>query len=245
MTNKSQTSVQSSPSPRDTDSIDKPAIANPPLPRKLGKVKVRKQSRAGVLNFNVEDTSMLLDLAEEHLPIGHNHWALVADGFTTYAVQKSRPFRDLDSLRNKFEKLSNIKKPTGSADCPPAVRRAKNIAGETQCKAAARVLGGTDEGKENQSEFQGMHDTGGTEASSATVGERDDKKRTAAGGTKTSTLKKARQNAELLEYVGTMTKYLWEMSKAMSGYHGSSTASLTKAVVMQIANAQAQETNVV
>ena len=168
---------------------------------------------------------MLLDLAEEHLPLGHNHWALVADGFKTYLVQQNRPFRDLDSLRNKFDKLSNFKKPVGSSDCPPDVRGAKYIAREIQCKAAARVLGGTDEDKENQSEFQGMHDTGGTESSSATVGDRDDKKRTAAGGTKTPTPKKARQNAELLDYVGTMTKHLGEMSKASSGYHESSTAS--------------------
>lgn len=41
-------------------------------------------------------------------------------------------------------------------------------------------------------------------SSFAFVGERDDKKRVAAGGIKMSTPKKARQNADLIDYVWTM-----------------------------------------
>lgn len=36
-----------------------------------------------------------------------------------------RPLKEYDSLKTKFDKQANTKKPTGSSDCPDGVLRAK------------------------------------------------------------------------------------------------------------------------
>ena len=102
---------------------------------------VKRSSRADVQNYSSEDTNALLDLAELHTPLGHNHWAMVAEGFKAFSIENDRPFRDLDSLRNKFDKLCNSKQPTGSADCPPAVRRAKKLLATSNVRQRLVCLG--------------------------------------------------------------------------------------------------------
>ena len=42
----------------------------------------------------------------------------------------------------KFDSLANKSKPTGHADCPPAVRKAKHISRAIMWRAAAAALGG-------------------------------------------------------------------------------------------------------
>ena len=51
------------------------------------------------------------------------------------------PIRDLTSLKAKFDKLSYTKKPIGSVDCPPHVRRVKQIARSMQVRCVSASLG--------------------------------------------------------------------------------------------------------
>lgn len=46
----------------------------------------------------------------------------------------------MDSLRNKFKTLRNMKKPTGDPDCPPAVKRAKRADFEIQKKMGVETF---------------------------------------------------------------------------------------------------------
>ena len=57
--------------------------------------------------------------------------------------------RDLDSLKCKFDKLANMKKPTGDPSCPEDVRRAKHIARDIFNRANAGKVGSSSEDDED------------------------------------------------------------------------------------------------
>ena len=54
-------------------------------------------------------------------------WASVTERYQEWCSGNDHPVRDLESLKLKFDKFCRVKKPTGSADCPPSVRRAKKL----------------------------------------------------------------------------------------------------------------------
>ncbi|KAI0666350.1 hypothetical protein C8Q78DRAFT_995032 [Trametes maxima] len=83
--------------------------------------------RRGTMNFSFADVSELLRLIRQHLPIGQHGWERVCIGYNAYASSSGRPKRDVQSLRTKYYKLVNAKKPTGDPECPPHVREAKHI----------------------------------------------------------------------------------------------------------------------
>ncbi|CDO68933.1 hypothetical protein BN946_scf185000.g76 [Trametes cinnabarina] len=83
--------------------------------------------RQGVLNFSKQDVTELLHLIRQHMPAGQNGWQKVVTSYNAYASTQGRPKRDVISLRGKYYKLVNAKKPTGDPDCPPEVCEAKRI----------------------------------------------------------------------------------------------------------------------
>ena len=110
----------------------------------------------GSKNYNSSELDFLLTCVEEVLPLGQQHWAEVANKYETWRKVQDETYRDIDSLKMKFDKLSRLKKPTGSADCPPAARRAKKIARAIQAKAVAATLGIPDNLSEDCNEMSDM-----------------------------------------------------------------------------------------
>lgn len=74
--------------------------------------------------FSITETENLLELIEEVLPIGMNEWdAVLARHVSRYPEND----RTRDSIKRKFASLYNSKKPTGDPNCPPTVRKAKQL----------------------------------------------------------------------------------------------------------------------
>ncbi len=67
-------------------------------------------------------------------------WERVADLYNQ-KTGKFQPFRDVDSLKNKFKGLKNTKKPTGDPTCPEYVKRAKRLQQEIELSANVFQLG--------------------------------------------------------------------------------------------------------
>lgn len=96
---------------------------------------------AGALNYNQHDSDDLLDSVEGIEPCRSNQWSLVATEFQEWAAESGRPLRDMDSLKATFDKLVNVKKPTGNLSCPDDVRRAKSIARDILQNLSACTIG--------------------------------------------------------------------------------------------------------
>lgn len=133
-------------------------------------------------NYNPENICAFSDLAEIHTPLGHNYRALIASEYKTWAKANDRPCQDKESLRNKFDKLTNTKKPTGDSSFPPCVRRAKHLAREIHNVAASRSRGAGNE----ENSLPNVDSNSDCMESEYCIGMRQDKKQVAAGGLKTS-----------------------------------------------------------
>ena len=96
---------------------------------------------------------MLLDIVGEIEPLGSNMWASVHEEYKKWAENSGYRVRDRDTLKQKFDRLANEKKPTGSARCPSPVLRAKQIARNILGRAQATALGGGDESDEGYIEL--------------------------------------------------------------------------------------------
>lgn len=110
----------------------------------------------GDANYRHEDTAALLDLVEEHEPIGANHWAKVANEFNRWAEANQRPKRSTESLKNKSDKLVYTRKKTGDAFCPDVVRRAKIIQRNIRKHIAAVNIGDESEEDPVQETFSNL-----------------------------------------------------------------------------------------
>ena len=106
-------------------------------------------------------------------------WASVAESYKLWQQEHGTSVRDIDSLKIKFDKLSRMKKPTGSADCSPSVRRAKHIARAFQAKYVSASLGIQDDEEDSESERTVDSTHGSQEANTAV---RNDCVRTRANG---------------------------------------------------------------
>ena len=208
---------------------------------------MKLSSRTGVQKYGSEDTNSLLDLTDLHIFPGHNHLAMVEEGFKEFCTENESPVRELEFLRNKFDKLCNSKKPTGYADFPPAVSRAKQIARDIQCKAAACVLGVNDSERDQRTDTNDCRHMDDAATPFATVGEHNKKKRVAACGVKFTPQKKPKKNGDLLQYVGTRTDHLGSISKPIAESKTSRTSQdlLRKADVIEIVNENMRPTNAV
>ncbi|OWY90634.1 hypothetical protein PHMEG_00041157 [Phytophthora megakarya] len=79
---------------------------------------------AGTTNYSAVDIDRLLDIILKVRPLGKDEWERLA---VTFNANRPRgaPERDVDSLRRKFKVLYSTRKPTGVADMPPHIRKAK------------------------------------------------------------------------------------------------------------------------
>ena len=172
------------------------------------KLPTKKGNRAGALNYSNDDISAMLDIVEEEEPLGANHWAVVASKFAKWAKENDRPHRDQDSLKNKFDKLSNMKKKTGDPSCPQPVRRAKHIARAIHNKCAAMTLGGSSDVEDNAVVVANSSEGSEISPRSDRVGEPRKKRKTAATGT----VSKARTEQVLVDYLGAMSEHVGAIS---------------------------------
>ena len=81
----------------------------------------KKKRGAG---FSLREIDSLLDVIEEHLPIGPSEWEAVERQHNSMYPDTGR---NAHALRQKFAKLYLQKIPTGDPHCPLEVRRAKRI----------------------------------------------------------------------------------------------------------------------
>jgi hypothetical protein len=70
------------------------------------------------------ETTRLLTLVEEHLPLGKDEWERLT---MSYNASRSRTWvdRDMDSLRRKVKAFHRMRKPTGTAEMHPHIEKAK------------------------------------------------------------------------------------------------------------------------
>ena len=80
--------------------------------------------KAGSKGYTQEETMYLLELMEEHIPIGTTAWETIARLHNEIFcdVPRSR-----DSLKRLYQGLLRKKTPTGDPHCPPDVKKAKEI----------------------------------------------------------------------------------------------------------------------
>lgn len=146
--NELSTDIVGSPPFYASSSSLQPFSVPPPLPPPIPTATQNtpgKGKRAGAPNYNQEDVDKLLEILDVEEPLGANDWALVESLHNSWATEEDRPVRDADSLKSKFDKLANTKKPTGNPSCPPNVREAKRIARNIMAKTNA-IVAGHDEG---------------------------------------------------------------------------------------------------
>ncbi len=102
------------------------------------------RSRKGKANYSNTDVDMLLDIVNDIIPLGSNIWALVEKECNLWSTQNSRPKRDQDRSKRKFEKLANMKKNTHDPLCSSKLRRAKRISKKILCECSAMSVGDDD-----------------------------------------------------------------------------------------------------
>lgn len=76
--------------------------------------------------YKMIEIGRLLDLAEEYLPLGKDEWERLPSDFNS-TRPRSWVERDFDSLRRKFKVLYSTRKPTGKANIPLHIERAKDL----------------------------------------------------------------------------------------------------------------------
>ena len=208
--------------------------------KKAIKSSSKKTTRAGAPNYSPDDITALLDCVEAEEPLESNHWAVVTKKFALWAAANSRLERDQDSLKNKFDKLANMKKKTGDPSCPLPVRRAKFIARAIHNKCAAMTLGDSSDGDSNT----GNEVTPCTVLSEGTSEENSEdgvvgvcKKKRKTGATVTPT--KTKTEHASLEYVGHMTQHIGAISETIR--MRSLSSSVSKADVLSIVKQEVKE----
>lgn len=149
----------------------------------------------------------LLDAVQEVEPFGMNLWAKVENIFNDWATCNDRSLRDIDSLKAKFDRLTNVTKPTGDSSCPLPVRRAKRISGAIMAKAAAVSLGSADD-------VVGDSDGDSKEVKSSSIGVRRDRQTPGKTGVKVRSKKKD-ENDSLIKCVEEMVENISSMSTAV------------------------------
>ncbi len=95
----------------------------------------------GTKNYTSIEINSLLYFVSKTLPLEYQEWAVVANQYAAWQSDNETPVRDMQSLKAKFDKLVNTKKPTGSPECPPTIQRAKYIAKSVQCRCIVASLG--------------------------------------------------------------------------------------------------------
>ncbi|KAJ7788518.1 hypothetical protein B0H14DRAFT_3892410 [Mycena olivaceomarginata] len=89
---------------------------------------VAKRGRPhGSANYGKDNVRKMFDLVAELPPVGQKGWKEVERRYNKWAKQNGRAERPPKALENKRTSTSRQKKPTGSASCPPEVKRVHEI----------------------------------------------------------------------------------------------------------------------
>ena len=138
-----------------------------------------------------------------------NEWSIVMKRHRTWAVENEYPFRNLSSIKDKFDRLANLNKSTGDPTCPPNVVSAKMIGRAIVGRASAATLG--DIGDDGQ----GNCDTGNSNeiasTSSSAVGCNSVRRPPGTEGIRS----RAKENNRLTLCVEKMTEAVGSMASAM------------------------------
>ena len=175
-----------------------------------------RATRAGVLNYSSEDTSMLLRIVGKLKPYGASQWAEVAKLYQEWAEENERPPRDQDSLKNKFDKLCGIRKKTTDPTCPPAVRLAKQIARGIRLRCAVEARNNDDNDDADESEAPPNEDRERETDREGDVGGAPTvrRKRTRIT-TKTTPSKKGRFDERLVDCITEMAMHMGNISESL------------------------------
>jgi hypothetical protein len=87
--------------------------------------------------FRAAELDYLMEVVADIKPIGKIEWDRVTTRYN--ARFKTRP-RIMRNLRNRFQAYANKKPPTGDPDCPPLVRKAKQITEAIKSKAGMAII---------------------------------------------------------------------------------------------------------
>jgi hypothetical protein len=87
----------------------------------------KKKEKGKGSHYSTEEIDLIMDIVEKVLPSGEYMWERVAKAYNERKPRGSA-CRDMESIRIKFRKFKNEKKPTGDPNCPEHVKRAKRIA---------------------------------------------------------------------------------------------------------------------
>ncbi|KAF8178381.1 hypothetical protein K438DRAFT_1978006 [Mycena galopus ATCC 62051] len=117
---------------------------------------VAKRGRPhGFANYGKVDVRKMFDLVAELLPVGQKGWKEVERRYNKWAKQNGRAERPPKALENKYKQYLRQKKPTGSASCPPEVKRAHEIKDLINQRVGTREL--------SDSEFDDQSENGSSE----------------------------------------------------------------------------------
>ena len=112
----------------------------------VASVAVCSADKKSVVQFTDAETAELLHIIKDKKPIGMEGWREVESEFNTHSG--SHPgFTEHTSLslKQKFQRLCHVKKPTGDPEMPPLVLNAKHINHELHAMICAGELEGTEE----------------------------------------------------------------------------------------------------
>lgn len=212
------------------------------------RVVKNRGGRNGAPNYADSDIDALLDVVEEVQPIGANEWSLVAAKFEMYATEVGRVPREMESLKLKFDRLSNTKKPTGDPSCPPHVRRAKRIARDILSRVNAVAVGVDSEGdEENTVDESTVNEVNVVPVSPKrarehipSLGSRKTRRTAGAAGIG---MKRENEEAKLVGYVGDMSRAVTVMVERMTSETPSNTEENLERLVRAQIKEEMRETN--
>ena len=163
--------------------------------------------KVGHNNYTADELDKLLELVQGIEPIGAQMWADVAERYVDWAVLKGFPVRDQDALKQKFDRLANTQKSTGDPLCPPAVRKAKQIAHAILGRASADSIGGGFS-NENESIIE-LHGS-----RTDVIGSKTNRRR--PGTTGVCRFQKGRRTSEdIIDLVGDVASKIGDMANAI------------------------------
>jgi hypothetical protein len=111
----------------------------------------KKKEKGKGSHYSTEEIDLIMDIVEEVLPSGEYMWERVAKEYNERKPRGSA-CRDMESIRIKFRKFKNEKKPTGDPNCPEHVRRAKRIARLIDNHVGATEINDDDENSNEESD---------------------------------------------------------------------------------------------
>jgi hypothetical protein len=119
--------------------------------------------------FKKEETSVLIEVIRNVIPLGREEWELVE---AEYNAALPMCNRTLENLRRKYNSLANKKCPTGDPNIPVHVQQAKEIKSMIFKKSEAQVLGrrSFEEDEDSLDGIENQHQANNVEANIATDG---------------------------------------------------------------------------